>query len=222
MNVKGSFLVHKANNHLRLYANGSILISLYIKYDFLINHCLIEMKAVYPTITPADVLKHDKPASGFLCPVDANVYGISFGKFQIRNAETNAVLLSVEPEEGHVPAPIMDDSARTIKYAFPRTFLKNKQIGTAVEFKVGEKEVKNFRMIERHYFMNKLIRSYDFTFGFCIPNSTNNWEVIYPLPELKESEVDEMVAHPFEAKSDSFYFVGDKLIMHHKAEYQYV
>ena len=30
-----------------------------------------------------------------------------------------------------------------------------------------------------------------------------------------------MVAHPFETKSDSFYFVGNKLIMHNKAEYSY-
>ena len=33
--------------------------------------------------------------------------------------------------------------------------------------------------------------------------------------------VKKMVAHPFETKSDSFYFVGNKLIMHNKAEYSY-
>ena len=38
-------------------------------------------------------------------------------------------------------------------------------------------QVDNFRMIERHYFRDILIRSYDFSFGFCIPNSTNTWEV---------------------------------------------
>lgn len=27
---------------------------------------------------------------------------------------------------------------------------------------------------------------------------------------------------PFAHKSDSFYFVGDELVMHNKAEYQYV
>lgn len=30
------------------------------------------------------------------------------------------------------------------------------------------------------------------------------------------------VSHPFEHKSDSFYFVDDKLIMHNKAAYEYV
>lgn len=30
-----------------------------------------------------------------------------------------------------------------------------------------------------------------------------------------------MILHPFETKSDSFYFVDDRLIMHNKAEYAY-
>jgi len=33
--------------------------------------------------------------------------------------------------------------------------------------------------------------------------------------------VREIVAHPYEVKSDSFYFAGSKLIMHNKAEYRY-
>jgi len=30
-----------------------------------------------------------------------------------------------------------------------------------------------------------------------------------------------MIQNPFETKSDSFYFVEDRLIMHNKAEYAY-
>lgn len=30
-----------------------------------------------------------------------------------------------------------------------------------------------------------------------------------------------MINHPYETKSDSFYFVGDDLIMHNKAAYTY-
>lgn len=33
--------------------------------------------------------------------------------------------------------------------------------------------------------------------------------------------VDDIVAHPYETSSDSFYFVEDKLIMHNKATYRY-
>lgn len=33
--------------------------------------------------------------------------------------------------------------------------------------------------------------------------------------------VKEMIQYPFETKSDSFYFVDERLIMHNKAEYAY-
>lgn len=36
-------------------------------------------------------------------------------------------------------------------------------------FSVGDNEVHDFRMIERHYFRDQLIKSYDFEFGFVIP-----------------------------------------------------
>lgn len=31
----------------------------------------------------------------------------------------------------------------------------------------------------------------------------------------------ELIKHPYETKSDSFYFVENKLIMHNKADYSY-
>lgn len=33
--------------------------------------------------------------------------------------------------------------------------------------------------------------------------------------------VNEMVRHPYETQSDSFYFVDDRLVMHNKADYSY-
>ena len=30
-----------------------------------------------------------------------------------------------------------------------------------------------------------------------------------------------IIENPFDAKSDSFYFVGNKMVMHNKAEYRY-
>lgn len=33
--------------------------------------------------------------------------------------------------------------------------------------------------------------------------------------------VSEMIANPFETRSDSFYFVDDQLVMHNKADYAY-
>ena len=63
-------------------------------------------------------------------------------------------------------------------------------------------------MIERHYFRNQLVKSFDFTFGcryftclcppvfcadsgrsassFVIPNSTNTWDAVYSLPPMDD------------------------------------
>ena len=49
---------------------------------------------------------------------------------------------------------------------------------------MGLKEVNGLRMIERHYFKNKLIKSYDFKFGFCIPGSRNGWNANYKVPVI--------------------------------------
>ena len=77
-------------------------------------------------------------------------------------------------------------------------------------------------MIERHYFQNQLIKSYDFSFGFCIPGSVNGWDATYDVPTLNDDVVQKMIANPFQTVSDSFYFFDDELIAHNKAKYQYV
>nr|XP_034188805.1 protein unc-119 homolog B-A isoform X2 [Osmia lignaria] len=58
-------------------------------------------------------------------------------------------------------------------------------------------------------------------FGFCIPNSKNTCEHIYEFPTLPADLVSEMIANPFETRSDSFYFVDNQLVMHNKADYAY-
>ena len=76
-------------------------------------------------------------------------------------------------------------------------------------------------MIERHFFRDEHLKTFDFDFGFCIPDSVNSYEHIYEFPHLDENTIELMVSHPFETRSDSFYFVDDKLIMHNKADYCY-
>jgi hypothetical protein len=44
---------------------------------------------------------------------------------------------------------------------------------------------------------------------------------IYEVPAMTEAEKNEILACPYESRSDSFYFVDDRLIMHTKAEYGY-
>jgi len=168
--------------------------------------------------------------SGYLCKLTDNVYGIEFLSFKVRNMANNQVLFEVS-RDPNMPTlspgdlaqltPEEEDSVRCISYDFGPDFLRLEAIGTQLEFAVGGEPVPNFRMIERHYFRDELIKSYDFVFGFCIPNSTNSWEAIYEVPPLREELIKQMVDNPFETESDSFYFVNDKMIMHNKAKYAY-
>jgi len=178
------------------------------------------------TYTVEDVQQFKKPTDGFLCPLSANTFGIDFLAFKIRDMDTATVVFEVSKDpNGPVidyPADFDYDQLRTISYKFPSDFLRFKTVGTTLRFSVGNNPVSNFRMIERHYFKNKIIQSYDFNFPFCIPNSTNEWEAIYDMPKFSEKEVTEIINSPEETKSDSFYFVDGQLIMHNKATYTYI
>ncbi|XP_020337828.1 protein unc-119 homolog B-like isoform X2 [Oncorhynchus kisutch] len=112
-------------------------------------------------------------------------------------------------------------AGRFVCYQFTTAFLRLRTVGATVEFTVGARPLNSFRMIERHYFRDHLLKSFDFDFGFCIPNSRNTCEHIYEFPQLSESLVHQMVEHPYETKSDSFYFVDNRLVMHNKADYSY-
>jgi protein unc-119 len=114
------------------------------------------------------------------------------------------------------------DMYRKIKYTFSEDVLKLPAIQTTLVFSVGTKEMKGFRMIERHYFRDQLVKSFDFKFGFCIPSSVNTWEAVYDMPPLSDDLINDMINNPFETKSDSFYFVDNQCIMHNKASYSYV
>eukprot|EP01113_Clastostelium_recurvatum_P008132 TRINITY_DN13814_c0_g1_i1.p1 TRINITY_DN13814_c0_g1~~TRINITY_DN13814_c0_g1_i1.p1 ORF type:complete len:196 (-),score=34.35 TRINITY_DN13814_c0_g1_i1:29-565(-) len=173
--------------------------------------------------TPADILKLKGPTQGFLCPLSANTFGIEFLEFQIRDMVGMSTFFHVKRDrDAPMPPPeALDDSSRFIRYDFGSEFLKLRTIGTSLVFSVGKAELRNFLMIERHYFRNRLIKSFEFKFGFCIPGSTNSWEFIYDMPKLSKKEEQEMIDAPYETRSDSFYFADDKLIMHNKAEYAY-
>ena len=179
-------------------------------------------------MTPDEALSLRAPTDGFLCPLSANVYGIDFLEFEIKDYDSGESVFHVKkdgdaglPELPDDIDPAVERAIRTVRYTFPEKFLRFETVRTALVFGVGETPVPDFRMIERHYFRDELVRSYDFNFGFCIPNSVNSWEAIYEVPGLEDERIAEFVDHPFELKSDSFYFVGDELVMHNKAEYQY-
>lgn len=174
-------------------------------------------------VSVEDILKLARITDDYLCPITANSYKIDFTKFKIRDMESGGVLFEIAKPGGGNEVSLSPDpnAGRYVRYEFPPEFLKLKQIGATVEFTIGEKPVNSFRMVERHYFKDQVIKSFDFDFGFCMPSSLNTCEHIYDLPALSPELMREMVQNPFQTKSDSFYFVDGKLVMHNKADYAY-
>ncbi|MCJ8740246.1 hypothetical protein PDJAM_G00056650 [Pangasius djambal] len=179
-----------------------------------------------PVITPEDVLGLQRITDNYLCSPEDNVHKIEFTRFKIRDMETGTVLFEITKppalESTDDRRKDLDPNAgRFVRYQFTPAFLRLRQVGATVEFTVGDIPINNFRMIERHYFRGRLLKSFDFEFGFCIPSSKNTCEHIYEFPPLSEELMNEMIQYPYETQSDSFYFVDNKLVMHNKADYSY-
>ncbi|XP_055003170.1 protein unc-119 homolog B [Sorex araneus] len=180
------------------------------------------------TIRPEHVLRLSRVTENYLCKPEDNIYSIDFTRFKIRDLETGTVLFEIakpcasdqesEEEEG---GEVDVSAGRFVRYQFTPAFLRLRTVGATVEFTVGDRPVSNFRMIERHYFREHLLKNFDFDFGFCIPSSRNTCEHIYEFPQLSEDVIRLMIENPYETRSDSFYFVDNKLIMHNKADYAY-
>ena len=106
-----------------------------------------------------------------MCSLTDNIYKIEFNEFNIRDMDSGVQLFHVakDPNMPDIdPAmipPELEDQVRCIQYDFGADFLQLRTIGTQLTFSIGPHEVPNFRMIERHYFRNYMIRSFDFTFG---------------------------------------------------------
>lgn len=106
-----------------------------------------------------------------MCSLTDNLYKIEFNEFNIRDMDSGVQLFHVakDPNMPDIdPAtipPELEDQVRCIQYDFGADFLQLRTIGTQLTFSIGPHEVPNFRMIERHYFRNYMIRSFDFTFG---------------------------------------------------------
>lgn len=164
----------------------------------------------------------------FLCKISDNTYNIKFINFRVRDLDSGFVLFEVKDDSSdtneenvEVNDTEVDDSVRIIKYHLGPDFLDLKNIGTLLKFSVGKSPVKDFLLIERHYFKDQLIKSFEFKFDFCMPNSINEWETMYEIPELDPELKQKMIDYPWDTRSDSFYFVEGKLIIHNKAIYNY-
>lgn len=176
-------------------------------------------------ITPDDVLRLNRATTGYLCPLEANVYDIEFVHFKLRDMDNGVTLFEVaKPDTSQLDCDgdgADPNAGRFVRYQFTPEFLKLKTVGAIVEFTIGDKPVQKFRMIEKHYFRDRLLKCFDFEFGFVIPNSKNTMEHIYELPQLPDDILTEMIDCPYETRSDSFYFADNRLVMHNKADYGY-
>ena len=153
------------------------------------------------------------------------MYKIKFLRYKIRDIDSGLTLVDIvddgEDSKEEVDDIEVSDEDRLLRYQFGPDFLELRTIGTQLDFSVGDKPVKDLVMIERHYFKDKLLKSFEFDFKFCIPNTQNSWEVIYEMPDLNEDEKKDIISSPWETKSDSFFFVQKKLVMHTRAIYDY-
>ncbi|XP_063312072.1 protein unc-119 homolog B [Pelobates fuscus] len=178
-------------------------------------------------LRPEHILGLSRVTEQYLCKPEDNIYGIDFTRFKIRDLDTGSILFEIskpcsEQEEEDDESGQLDASAgRFVRYQFTPAFLRLRRVGATVEFTVGDKPLRSFRMIERHFFRDRILKSFDFDFGFCIPNSRNTCEHMYEFPQLSDDLIRLMIENPYETRSDSFYFVDNKLIMHNKADYAY-
>jgi len=115
------------------------------------------------SVSPADVTALTKATDGFLCPLAANEYGIDFLNFTISDYESKKTIFEVGRDN---PAPqdvtvdfssLGEDMYRKIKYTFSEDVLRLPNIQTSLIFSVGPREMRSFRMIERHYFRDQVL-----------------------------------------------------------------
>ena len=110
------------------------------------------------------------PSKQFYCKPSDNTYNIQFLRYKIRDVDSGITLVDIKDESPKGDIEINEDDIpeedRLLRYQFGPDFLQLRNIGTLLEFSVGEKEVKNLVMIEKHYFKDELLKQYEFDFKF--------------------------------------------------------
>ena len=145
-----------------------------------------------PLITPEYVQTLTGPTDQFLVRLSENWPRFTFKGFRIRDMISNITLVDVPAEEitdEQLLSENDDPTKRLIKYHLGPDFLRLQTVGLTMMFGIGPRPIQNMEMIERHYFRGRVIRDYSFRFGFVIPNSTNEWEFVYDMPNFTEEEM---------------------------------
>ena len=170
--------------------------------------------------TEEQALKMDKASDHFFITLKNNIYGLRFTGFKLRDINTqkdNKEYYSKEPNE-------LDPlSEHMFEYRFPNDILKGqKHLGFTLRLVIGDKLVKNLVLLERHYISGKLAANFKFKFPIFFPNSQNEVEFIYDIPELSPEAKEKLEkGEDIPAESDTFVFVEGKLNIHRRARYIY-
>ena len=171
--------------------------------------------------TEEQALKMEQPLDKFLVKLEDNVYGVKFNGFCLRDIESKKVYHEYYPKDEYELDYFAD---HMLDYPFPNDILKGqKHLGTKLNIAiVGDKPVPNLVLLERHYIGGKLAANFRFNFKMFPPKSKNEVEFIYVIPKLTD-EVEEKLkkGEDVHAASDTFVFVGGKLIIHRRAKYTY-
>jgi hypothetical protein len=160
-----------------------------------------------------------KPSDKFYVKLSDNSFGIRFIGFKIRDCDKGIIFHEFRASSIYD----LDIFAELeLEYYFPQEILKAKTIGTNLTFVVGSQPVQNLDFIERHYIYDNLVGNYTFNFPFFMPNSENNIEFIYNVPNLPKQALDDIAnGRDIPARSDTFIFVNGKLVIHRRAKYLY-
>ena len=95
----------------------------------------------------------DAPCTNFHWTPEDNTFGIVFGDFRLRDLESGITLVEISADERRIGEEAMTtEEDRIIRYDLGPDFLDLRTIGMQVQFTVGDKPVKDFRLIEKHFF----------------------------------------------------------------------
>ena len=161
----------------------------------------------------------------FLCEIDDNKF-IKFTNMSLKTIFYNQLKkdylrLELNFDANKINEEIIQKSKeikdiyknpRMIRYHLRKDILDN-DLKLCLKYKNESNIGFILKMIEKHYFQNEVIYSIEYNLGFCMPNSTNQQEIIYKFNSLKEIN---NIKGPFEIKTDTFFFANDNLIIHNK------
>lgn len=182
------------------------------------------------SVTPEAVRAASSPMAGYAIKLSENSVSLEFLEFSIKDESSGEVFFEVKrDQEQQQPSSEllddlpeeMEDMVRHVRYHVPQKMLQCKVIETRLKFSLAQ-DVPNLRLIDRHFFKGEFVKEYAMEFGPCKAGSDHCWYAKYHMPEASEEQIMDYVRMPGGHCTDSFYFVGDELMVHNKATFTYI